>query len=329
MAMRDVAKPVDHKLEALIAAHRKLSEENPSPWLELLPTEQLHAGTRDLPKLATSHPAQAWKISQEVDQQVFEELSLYQERINQLSATFKAALANGHKIIISGCGTSGRMGTLVANLFRQQFPIYSNRIVDINAGGDAAIVRASEGSEDNEALGVQQLKESGWTPDDIYIGVSANGGAGFINAQIKHVLSQNPVHKPILFTCNSIADCHKHLSGNPKTVFHSSYVSQRKDIEFLDICVGPMALAGSTKMQAATAQLSVLGFALMQTGQELRWGKKLELSFEKFTLALKKAVAELPSEDLAQLPAFMQRTIKAGNYLVWHANASDALNNIH
>lgn len=292
-----------------------------TPPPHLLTTELPHPDTTHLAKLAQSNLEEGYRVLQQVDHKAIEKLKLSEEKVTQLSQIFFETLKNGFQIRMAGCGASARAATMAEKLFRQAFPNYANQVAAVNAGGDLAIIRSVEGFEDSPEYGEEQLKQSGWKSGDTYVGVSASGAPGFITGQIKHVLTTEHSQKPILLICNPLSECLSQFSQDPKTVFNNPEILNNIDI--LDISVDPMALAGSTRMQAATVQLNVLSFALLQAGQKLTG--KPALSFEDFITTLQKSVSRLPSSQLSQLTRFEVDAYSAGNYVVYHAPAADAL----
>lgn len=306
-------------IKILIQRHKS----SKMPPEQLLTTESPHPLTTNLSKLAQTNLLEGFRVLQTVDQKALGQLLALEETINQLAQTFSETLHEGGAIKMGGCGSAARAATLAERIFRDAFPKYANQVYAINAGGDLVIVRAAEGFEDRPDYGRTQLMETGWNPADLYVGVSASGAAGFVSGQIECVLSKSHQRKPIFIICNKLSECVIRFADDPKTVFHNTKKSMLKNIDFLEACVGQMGLSGSTRMQAATAQTVILGFALLQAGQTLTGQPKL--SYKDFILSLQTCLTQMPLQSLSKLTQFEASTYAAGNYIIYLADAAEAL----
>lgn len=305
--------------EDLIKRHRLLK----MPTTQLLTTESPHPLTTQLSSDAQTNLLQGWDTLKNVDQQTLEKMLSFEDKVNQLAESFYQTLKNGFAIKIGGCGAAARAATMAEKIFRSAFPQFASQVNAINAGGDLIVVLAAEGFEDRPDYGQEQLKESGWKEGDLYVGVSASGAAGFVNGQIEYVLEKEHLQKPIFFICNPLSECLVRFAEDQKTIFHKTKNEKLNDIDILDLCIGEMALAGSTRMQAATVQLIVLGFALLQAGQRLTG--EPELSFKQFILSLQQFLQYLPLQELSHLTDFETDTYTKNNYTVYHVDADYAL----
>ena len=156
------------------------------------------------------------------------------------------------------------------------------------AGGHTALVRFVENFEDHPEYGVRQLEESGFRDGDLLIGATEGGETPFvIGATLRAAaLSSN---RPFFLYCNPddilcrVAERSAEVIRDPK-------------IEKINCTVGPMALAGSTRMQASTALMAAVGSALDHYGdpdaaarslRSLRqtWEEIDPLFLEKFIVA--------------------------------------------
>ena len=68
------------------------------------------------------------------------------------------SLNRGGRIIYMGAGTSGRLGVLDAVECPPTFGVSPDLVIGLIAGGEGAFVKAVEGAEDSQTLGVQELK---------------------------------------------------------------------------------------------------------------------------------------------------------------------------
>ena len=76
------------------------------------------------------------------------------QAVDMAAASFKA----GGRLIYLGAGTSGRLGVLDASECPPTFGVPHGLVVGLIAGGPGALLKAVEGAEDSEELGVTDLK---------------------------------------------------------------------------------------------------------------------------------------------------------------------------
>lgn len=112
------------------------------------------------------------------------------------------------------------------------------------AGGDVALVHAIEGFEDFPEFGANQLMQLGFSQNDLLIAITEGGETPFVIGAIEKATKVSQ-HKPYFLYCNPRNDL-------IRTVERSRNVIENPDI--INLCweVGPMGLAGSTRMQAST-----------------------------------------------------------------------------
>ncbi len=250
-------------IEALIHAHQNASE----PPESLLTTESPHGLTQNLSDLAKTNLTSAYQALIQVDQLFLEKLENYKTQILALSDCFSKVLKAGDKIYFSGCGSAARAALVARKIVSEAYPDYKNQIRTIAAGGELVVIRAAEGFEDRADYGCRQLEQAGWTPNDLLVGISASGAAGFVSGQIKFVLEKEVKYAPVFFACNEFETLEKRFVKDEKTIFFKGWAREYKNqdkIKFLTLDIGEMGLSGSTRMQAATAQLLVLGWSLLR-----------------------------------------------------------------
>ena len=74
-----------------------------------------------------------------------------------------AAFERGGRLFYIGAGTSGRLGVLDASECPPTFSVPPELVQGIIAGGEAALSRATETTEDDPAIGVRDLQARGFT----------------------------------------------------------------------------------------------------------------------------------------------------------------------
>ncbi|QQE12054.1 hypothetical protein JD969_00850 [Planctomycetota bacterium] len=192
---------------------------------------------------------------------------LVSDEFAKLKAAMLQAIKTGHKIIFTGCGATGRLSIQLDSMWRtfwQDFgaglsalnPDIPNRediTFSVMAGGDYALIKAVEGFEDFPDFGRHQIKGVGVAEDDVVVAITEGGETSFV---IGTAWQGVDVNANVFFVYNNLSDvlC--------KHVKRSREVIESSDITCLDIATGPMAIAGSTRMQATTSELVVVGSAL-------------------------------------------------------------------
>lgn len=268
----EVSRVAKSKTQQLVEEHKKLSLDVDKP---LTTTESPHTDTKDFSDRPTTEGLQ---MLFGVDIKALTELKIYSESVNQIAERITAVIRSKNRVMVSGCGSAGRMVTQAINECCRQFPELTAHLFSLMAGGPTAIFTAKESVEDSPEAGKEHLKKyGGIRPGDQLIAVSASGGAGYVHGQIKYVLSKEHRNKPILITNNTLPELLANFSLDEKTCFHGE---KYKEIEIHSHCVRQMAIAGSTRMQAGTAQLSVLKFAILKAAHTLKDEKFL--SFEEY-----------------------------------------------
>ena len=161
------------------------------------------------------------------------------------------ALQRGGRIVYVGAGTSGRIGVQDGSELPPTYDWPVERIVFAMAGGLDALVRSSEGAEDNEAAGVQAMTEAKISANDVVIGIAASGTTPFTIGALRAASAAGAV---------TIA-----VASNPDAPLFE--VARHRIL----VDTGGEAVAGSTRMNAGTAQKIVLN--LFSTAVMVRMGR--------------------------------------------------------
>lgn len=223
--------------------------------LGFLPTEMQHPLTVNLADSAKTTPEAAADMFSQLDQNALDSVLNLKESIEQLRALTSNVLDSKGRIFICGCGATGRLALTIESYFRQLFPDLSDKVIGFMAGGDIALVHSLEGFEDQPEYGSQHLKELGFTKSDLMIGVTEGGETPYVLGAIEEA-SKISDHQAYMICCN------------PKDILANNIERSRKLIEntkvnSIHIETGPMALAGSTRLQATTALMAFLGLSLL------------------------------------------------------------------
>ncbi|MRT05892.1 N-acetylmuramic acid 6-phosphate etherase [Ewingella americana] len=169
------------------------------------------------------------------------------QAVDMAAASFKA----GGRLIYLGAGTSGRLGVLDASECPPTFGVPHGLVVGLIAGGPGALLKAVEGAEDSEELGVTDLKNLQITPTDTVVGLAASGRTPYVIGALRYARELG---------CATVA-----ISCNPDSpIAHEAQVA-------ISPVVGPEALTGSTRLKSGTAQKLVLN--MISTGAMVKNGK--------------------------------------------------------
>ncbi len=146
------------------------------------------------------------------------------------------ALRGGHRVHYFGAGTSGRVGVQDAAELMPTFDLEPNRVVAHHAGGVGALVTALEDVEDDTSAGWADADDV--DAGDVVVGLAASGRTPYVLSALSRSRAAGA------FTVL--------VSANP-----DAPAGVDVDVH-LGLDTGPEAVAGSTRMKAATAQKLVL-----------------------------------------------------------------------
>ena len=147
-------------------------------------------------------------------------------------------LASGGRLIYVGAGTAGRIGVLDASECGPTFNTLPSQVVALIAGGDDAFVNPAEAAEDGFQAGREDLRRLGVAATDAVVGVSASGRTPYVLGAVE--LAREPGAVTVGVACNPGARLSE-LVDHP-----------------LEVVVGPEFIAGSTRLNAGTAQKIIL-----------------------------------------------------------------------
>lgn len=237
--------------------------------LGMLPTEQSHPETRDLDLKFGASTALGVKTLLSVDKDIYTMAKkvFAGPEFNKMVGAGVKTITEGKKIIFSGCGATGRLSILLESMWRCFFrdlnktepAIYDkvknveNSVLSIMTGGDYAIIRAVEYFEDYQEFGRQQARELNITTEDMLVAITEGGETSSVLGTLAEAADRG-------------ADVFL-LFNNPanilvKYIERSKIAIEDPRVTVLDLFCGPMAIAGSTRMQATTSEQLVAGAAL-------------------------------------------------------------------
>ncbi|MDR0902198.1 MAG: hypothetical protein LBM92_05450 [Opitutaceae bacterium] len=236
--------------------------------LGYLPTEQSHPGTRGLSQALQADTAAGIRMLLGVD----DDIPPVARRVSaspgfaSLRSAIKTALDNGGKIYFSGCGATGRLAILLDAASRRFWRETRRRLPALDAlcddmaertravmtGGDFALIRSVEMFEDYITFGYHQMEEAGVAAGDVVVAISEGGETSSVIGTILRGVDAGArvfflFNNPAALLAEKLERCRRVIRNEAVTV--------------LDLCTGPMAVAGSTRMQATTMELLVAGMA--------------------------------------------------------------------
>lgn len=215
--------------------------------LAQLLTEQVNPASAHIDELTTTEMLTV--ISQE-DQLVAAAVA---SEIPQIAAAVDGIVQrfrHGGHLFYIGAGTSGRLGVLDASECPPTYNVPYEMVQGIIAGGEAALSRATEASEDDTASGVRDLLASGFRPQDALVGIAASGRTPYVLGAIEHARTLGAL--TIGISCTP-----------------DSELSRAVEIPIAPL-VGPEVITGSTRMKAGTATKLVLN--MLSTAAMIRLG---------------------------------------------------------
>ena len=240
---------------------------------ELL-TESSHPKTRRLSQTIQTDIAAGVRLLQSVDDDIPAALGriFAQDAFGRLVEAFREAMQTGHRIYFTGCGATGRLSILLEAAWRRFWRVgagpcacpgqpqgvaptapMEDLCLSVMAGGDFALIKSVEGFEDFPDFGRRQLQEAGVQRDDVVVAITEGGETPFVIGTAWQGLAAG-AHVFFVYNNPSELLC--------RHVQRSREVIEEPRIGKLDLATGPMAITGSTRMQATTTELLVVGAAL-------------------------------------------------------------------
>ena len=160
-------------------------------------------------------------------------------------------LKAGGRLFYLGAGTSGRLGVLDAAECPPTFCSDPEMVQGVLAGGASALLRSSEGLEDLEAAGLEDLDQRGFNSGDCLVGIAAGGTTPYVRGGLRHARDIGAL--AIAMAC-----------------VPSDQAPLPCDID-IRLLTGPELLTGSTRLKAGTATKMALN--IMSTAVMVRLGK--------------------------------------------------------
>jgi N-acetylmuramic acid 6-phosphate etherase len=219
-----------------------------------LPTEQPHPATGELSRWARDDLPRAIAVLKRVDLEALAVLSRAAWAVDRLALAVRRTLEGGHRVYLCGCGATGRRSLAVEYLWRAQHH-GNDDVVSFMAGGDVALVHSLEGFEDVPEYGARHLEQLEFRNGDLLISSTEGGETPYVIGATERAarLSDN---RPFFLYCNDSTTLGREVERFRR-------IRRNPRVRKMCLPVGPMALAGSTRMQASTVLQFAVGQALL------------------------------------------------------------------
>lgn len=230
--------------------------------LGVLTTESSHPVTANLSETAKRDISAALGLLFEVDGDVVRKYREFAQsgRAGEIRDSLIASLRAGGKVFFTGCGSTGRLSIQLVSIWRDFWQRmrarglegaeqWEDRAFSAMAGGDFALIKAVEGFEDFTEFGKKQLGDLGVSEGDVVFAITEGGETSFVIGTAWKGLESGA---KVYFVYNNPDDTLR------EHVRRSREVIEEPRIEKINLTTGPMAITGSTRMQATTIQLCVL-----------------------------------------------------------------------
>lgn len=260
--------------------------------LEKLLTEQRNPASANIDTLPTE---QVLRVINEEDHKVAPAVAAVIPDIARAVDGIAERIRLGGRLFYIGAGTSGRLGVLDAAECPPTFNVPRDLVQGIIAGGEAALVRSSEASEDDPEAGARDLLGRGFSARDALVGIAASGRTPYVLGAVRQARRMGA------FTAG--------ISCTP-----DSELSREAEIAITPL-PGPEVIAGSTRMKAGTATKLVLN--MISTAVMIRLGYvygnlmvNVQPTNEKLRDRARRIVAEAAGVDYNTAGVWLER---AGN----------------
>ena len=210
-------------------------------------TEQRNDASRQIDTVST---VEMLGIINREDQKVAEAVAEAIPAIGQLVDAATERVRLGGRLFYIGAGTSGRLGVLDAAECPPTFSVPSDMVQGVIAGGESALSRATEATEDDPEMGAHDLAAHGFTGKDVLVGIAASGRTPYVLGAV--------------VTARALGAVTAGISCSP-----GAELSRLVDIA-IELIVGPEVLTGSTRMKSGTATKFALN--MITTGMMVRLG---------------------------------------------------------
>src|ERR1700677_3824401 len=215
--------------------------------LAALATETRNPRTQNIDQLPTLDMV---RMINDEDAKIAAAVAAVLPQVAQAIDAIDERFQQGGRLFYTGAGTSGRLGVLDASECPPTFSVSPDLFHAIIAGGDTALRKSSEQSEDSPEQGAADLAAAGFTAQDALIGIAASGRTPYVLGALAYARK----HGALTIALACVPD---------------SPIAAASDISIAAV-TGPEILTGSTRMKAGTATKLVLN--MISTGVMIKTG---------------------------------------------------------
>lgn len=274
-----------------------------------LTTESRHPLTMNLSEVLKKNISDGVQLLLDVDLLMLKKVFSFEKNLLQLKNSIEATLKSNRKVFLCGCGATGRLSLAIETLWHQAFPNHSQSVISFMAGGDVALIKSLESFEDHPEYGEKQLLELGFCDGDLLLAITEGGETPFVigACNTAQKISKNA---PYFLYCNPDQDL--------KKINRSNDIIKNNKIIKINLTIGPMAISGSTRMQASTVLMFAAGFCLIN----------YNLGEQDFFAKFSKTINDLLKIDLKGLDNLIgeeERIYRAKEFIIYQTPKELAL----
>lgn len=214
-------------------------------------TESRNENSMQLDKM---NSYQIVKLMNEEDSYIAKAIEPSLNNISLLIDELVRSFNKGGRLVYIGAGTSGRLGVLDAVECPPTFSTDYDKVIGLIAGGQGAMFKAVENSEDSERAAISDLEDIDFSNNDFLVGIAASGSTPYVLSGLKYAREIGSHTGSV--SCNINAEISK----------YSDYP--------IEIDLGPEILTGSTRLKSGTATKMVLN--MISTASMVGIGKVYE-----------------------------------------------------
>lgn len=243
-----------------------------------LVTEASHPRSTHLSDTARRDAAEGLAVLFDVDRDVVDTFDRWSRGVDPVALRdlVVSTLRAGGRVFFTGCGATGRLSIQLNAIWRsfwqqrrdrgELWPSpddYEHRTFSVMAGGDYALIKSVEGFEDFAPFGRRQVAGLGLAAGDLLFAITEGGETSFVIGTAWEALDRGA---RTVFVYNNPDDL---LRAH---VTRSREVIDEPRIRKVNLTTGPMAITGSTRMQATSIELLVMTTVLEMAARDLVGG---------------------------------------------------------
>jgi N-acetylmuramic acid 6-phosphate etherase len=215
--------------------------------LENLLTEQRNPKSAQIDTLLTE---EILRVINDEDRKVADAVASASPQITKAVDGIVERFRSGGRLVYIGAGTSGRLGVLDASECPPTYSVPYDMVQGIIAGGESALSRATEASEDDPESGARDLLARSFSGRDTLVGIAASGRTPYVVGAIRRA--------------RELGGLTVGLACSP-----GSELASAAEIP-VELITGPEIVTGSTRMKAGTA--TKLALNMITTASMIKLG---------------------------------------------------------